>query len=81
MHRNTRHIQKHQSTNTQRKYTQAIFQKLTGNEYVESSVTASYLEIYNEELADLLIDQGSREVKLQVYWLTGMMHLCLRKVQ
>lgn len=47
---------------------QAIFERLKDpkNHYTESTVTAQYLEIYNEELADLLIEQGSRETKLQV---------------
>ena len=35
---------------------QAIFERLDSTQYLESSVTASYLEIYNEELADLLTD-------------------------
>jgi hypothetical protein len=44
---------------------QAIFERLKDvkNHFTESSVTAQYLEIYNEELADLLTD---REAKLQV---------------
>ena len=44
---------------------QAIFERLKDvkNHFTESSVTAQYLEIYNEELADLLTE---REAKLQV---------------
>ncbi|EKX52236.1 hypothetical protein GUITHDRAFT_65383, partial [Guillardia theta CCMP2712] len=43
----------------------AIFERLKTEQYVESSVSASYLEIYNEELADLLVDDG-KDVKLQI---------------
>ena len=35
---------------------QAIFDRLRDPKYSQSSVTASYLEIYNEELSDLLLD-------------------------
>jgi len=35
---------------------EAIFQRLTDSRYSESSVRVSYLEIYNEELCDLLVD-------------------------
>jgi kinesin family protein 11 len=34
-----------------------IFAALQKDQYFDSSVTVSYLEIYNEELADLLVDQ------------------------
>ena len=44
---------------------QAIFERLDSAQYVESAVTASYLEIYNEELADLLTD-NCKDTKLQV---------------
>jgi hypothetical protein len=33
-----------------------IFEKLKGETYIESTVSVSYLEIYNEELNDLLMD-------------------------
>lgn len=47
---------------------QAIFQQLAQAKYTESSVTASYLEIYNEELCDLLALPGSEssDAKLQI---------------
>ena len=35
-----------------------IFQRLSHKNYVEWSVFASYLEIYNEDLTDLLIDDS-----------------------
>lgn len=44
---------------------QAIFDLLSDPKFRDSDVTASYLEIYNEELSDLLIDD-SKEVKLQI---------------
>lgn len=37
---------------------QAIIDSLANGEYIESSVTVSYLEIYNEELSDLLAAAG-----------------------
>ena len=33
-----------------------VFRRLADDSYVEHSVTASFLEIYNEELCDLLLD-------------------------
>lgn len=44
---------------------QAIFDLLSDSRYRDAEVTASYLEIYNEELSDLLIEEG-RETKLQI---------------
>jgi len=44
---------------------QAIFDLLGDPKFRESQVTASYLEIYNEELSDLLTDDG-KEAKLQI---------------
>ena len=44
---------------------QAIFDLLSDPKYRDAEVTASYLEIYNEELSDLLIEEG-RETKLQI---------------
>ena len=44
---------------------EAIFESLGDGRYRDSEVTASYLEIYNEELADLLVEEG-REMKLQI---------------
>lgn len=38
----------------------AIFEFLKRPEYESHSVTCSYLEIYNEELSDLLIEDNSR---------------------
>lgn len=35
-----------------------IFKRLSDKSYIESHVSASYLEIYNEELADLLLDES-----------------------
>ena len=35
---------------------QAIFEHLKQPQYKEHTVTCSYLEIYNEELRDLLVD-------------------------
>ena len=43
----------------------AIFKRLAKDTIVESSVTVSYLEIYNEELCDLLAEEGE-EAKLMV---------------
>jgi kinesin family protein 11 len=46
---------------------QAIFDLLADPKYRDSEVTASYLEIYNEELSDLLVDDSTKhEVKLQI---------------
>eukprot|EP01043_Picozoa_sp_COSAG02_P013707 COSAG02_NODE_553_length_20425_cov_17.986372_16_plen_1498_part_00 len=42
-----------------------IFKRLARDTIVESSVTVSYLEIYNEELCDLLAQEGE-ETKLMV---------------
>lgn len=42
-----------------------IFKRLAKDTIVESSVTVSYLEIYNEELCDLLAQEGE-ETKLMV---------------
>jgi hypothetical protein len=36
-----------------------IFQRLNSERYIESSVKVTYLEIYNEELGDLLLDQNN----------------------
>ena len=44
---------------------QAIFDLLADPKFRDSQVTASYLEIYNEELCDLLIDDG-KDVKLLI---------------
>ena len=44
---------------------QAIFDQLSDPKFRDSEVTASYLEIYNEELSDLLVE-GSTELKLQI---------------
>ena len=47
---------------------QAIFQQLEQPQYVEKVVTCSYLEIYNEDLRDLLDDYNgkSNEKKLEI---------------
>jgi hypothetical protein len=45
---------------------QAIFDHLADPKYRDAEVTASYLEIYNEELSDLLIEDTKHEVKLQI---------------
>ena len=42
---------------------QAIFESLEDRKYVESNVVASYLEIYNEELSDLLLTDGAPDDK------------------
>ena len=42
-----------------------IFERLSKESIVESSVTVSYLEIYNEELCDLLAPEGTTD-KLMV---------------
>ena len=42
-----------------------IFERLSKESIVESSVTVSYLEIYNEELCDLLAPEGATD-KLMV---------------
>ena len=39
----------------------AIFDTLKFPNYIESKVTCSYLEIYNEELSDLLVDDEKLE--------------------
>ena len=44
---------------------QAIFDQLADPKYCESEVTASYLEIYNEDLADLLVPEG-KDQKLMI---------------
>ena len=38
----------------------AIFEALKKPEYKSPAVTCSYLEIYNEDLCDLLVDEGQR---------------------
>lgn len=37
---------------------QAIFERLSNENFIEHTVKASYLEIYNEDLADLLVAHG-----------------------
>lgn len=44
---------------------QAIFESLGDSKYVESTVVASYLEIYNEDLSDLLLE--THEEKKSAY--------------
>lgn len=44
---------------TSLRHAQAIFDRLGDARYIQSSVSASYLEIYNEELSDLLTDASS----------------------
>lgn len=39
---------------------QAIFDNLSSSRYVESQVSCSYLEIYNEELSDLLVSGSTK---------------------
>jgi kinesin family protein 11 len=44
---------------------EAIFQELKKPEYQSHNIICSYLEIYNEELCDLLMD-GKKQAKLQI---------------
>jgi kinesin family protein 11 len=44
---------------------QALFERLSNEAYIDYTVKASYLEIYNEDLADLLVQHG-QDVKLQI---------------
>lgn len=47
--------------------TQAIFEHLKQPQYKEKIVTCTYLEIYNEDLRDLLLDEGCKsEKKLEI---------------
>ena len=46
--------------------TDAIFRTLKKNKYKSYKVTCSYLEIYNEELCDLLIERKSHGEKLEI---------------
>ncbi len=45
---------------------QELFQRLSVKKETEASVTCSYLEIYNEDLTDLLAESGA---KLSIFWL------------
>jgi hypothetical protein len=49
-----------------RAQTAAIFDRLADEKIIESSVFVSYLEIYNEELCDLLLPDGVKGAKLMV---------------
>ena len=42
---------------------EAIFQQLSEKRYLSSKVSCSYLEIYNEELSDLLVDVEEKNTK------------------
>lgn len=45
----------------------AIFNALERPDYLEKSVTVSFLEIYNEDLCDLLAgDAGAKKAKLDI---------------
>ena len=45
---------------------QAIFNQLAEPQYIASTVSCSYLEIYNEELSDLLIDETKTAKALRI---------------
>lgn len=44
----------------------AIFEALKSAEYKECNVSCSFLEIYNEELCDLLVEPGKKHTKLDI---------------
>lgn len=44
----------------------AIFEELNSPGYQEHSVSCSFLEIYNEDLCDLLVDQNTKPPKLDI---------------
>ena len=44
----------------------AIFDALERPDYLEKSICVSFLEIYNEDLCDLLADSGPKKAKLDI---------------
>ena len=50
---------------------QAIFEALKKPEYSSYTVTCSYLEIYNEDLGDLLAEEGTAEDKKKLEIMEG----------